>query len=286
MDILAPTDNLAAAQDAGADVNFLVRGVKVTNATGLGVGNNARGVLSITPTALITPPNAGEHLIISRFKFRNRGASTRAVSIYETVGSATYDATTIIDQVTLAPNENAEWGPNGFKVQAADGSVRMSAPATLQEFTRRVAADVINATVSFADVTGLVAPVAANRKYAFQAWLFHHGNAVTSGHRFAVNGPAAPNLFKVGSWSSEKPTGLTMTDMGVGMVTAYDTAIGLYLNTPGATAAAAMLTIISGLIENGANAGNLAIRFASEVAVAAGITVQRGSWMWVGETDS
>jgi hypothetical protein len=287
----APLDTLGAKVDAGGtDVVYDVSGMIVDNTSGLTEGplTSNHGDVPTSAAAIVGAPSSGNTAYVSNITFKNTGVNTRIVSVYLDRNDAApdFDADTLIYEVTLNAGEKAEWTAAGWRVYDSSGTPRMALPPTLQEFTRRVTADVVNATVAFADITGLVVPVGANRKYAFQAMLFHHGNATTSGHRFAVNGPAAPTALKVGSWSSNSPIGLDMVDIGVNVQTAYDTALGAYADTPGATAANAMVTMIYGLLENGANAGNLAIRCASEVAVAAGITVHRGSWLWVGETDS
>lgn len=141
----------------------------------------------------------------------------------------------------------------------------------------RMSADAVNATTSFADVTGLTCPVESGKTYNFEAKLIHVENATTTGPRFGINGPTLSGILI--SIHDVVTAGVDTTTMRSGSATAVDTsAAGASLT--GSTAN--VLAIMTGVFTTGA-AGTFAIRFQSEIAVAAGVTVRAGSWCHVWE---
>lgn len=133
-------------------------------------------------------------------------------------------------------------------------------------------ADVTNATITFANVTGLTFNMLANKTYIIEAWLIFQSSATATGIKFALNGPASPVAVAM---LAHIPIALTLYASCVTLASrAYDT------GTPSVsvdTANANLLAKIDGLVRNGANAGTLAIRFACEVATSPGVTVKAGS---------
>jgi len=124
------------------------------------------------------------------------------------------------------------------------------------EFIVRLGADVANATTSFADVTGLLFPMLANKDYVFDVWLLFQSSVTTTGIKLAVNGPASPVALGI---QTHIPTALTAITHGCAIAYNSGTAsTGVpVINT-------SYLANITGLIRNGNNAGNLIIRFAAE----------------------
>ena len=133
--------------------------------------------------------------------------------------------------------------------------------------TARLAADVTNNTTTLANVTGLAIALAANSTYAIDAQVMFQTAATTTGIRLTQTVPAGATV--VAQWST--PTSLTASTLAnqravdVGAAT---TAID--------TANANTLARGSILVVTGATAGNLQIRFASEVA-ASNAVVKAGS---------
>lgn len=133
--------------------------------------------------------------------------------------------------------------------------------------TARLAADVTNNTTTLANVTGLAIALAANSTYAIDAQVMFQTAATTTGIRLTQTVPAGVTV--VAQWST--PTSLTASTLAnqravdVGAAT---TAID--------TANANTLARGSILVVTGATAGNLQIRFASEVA-ASNAVVKAGS---------
>ncbi|MFA5030551.1 MAG: hypothetical protein WC495_03115 [Patescibacteria group bacterium] len=124
------------------------------------------------------------------------------------------------------------------------------------EIIVRLGADVANATTSFADVTGLLFPVLANKDYVFDVWLLFQSSVTTTGIKLAVNGPAG---FVVLGLQTHIPT--TLTAITHGCAVAYNSGTASagvpVINT-------SYLANITGIFRNGATAGNLVIRFAAE----------------------
>jgi len=126
-----------------------------------------------------------------------------------------------------------------------------------------------NATTSYADITDLIIPVSANTRYDIECKLIYSANATTTGIGIGWTGPASPTQTG-GSMRS----GLTSATVG------GTTSVGN--DTGGVTTASVATTgnfaVFEGFWRNGANAGNVQMRFKSEVAVANGIVIQAGSW--------
>lgn len=142
-----------------------------------------------------------------------------------------------------------------------------------------VNANVTNATTSFADITGLTQEVKAGTTYAIEAHLFHVNNASTTGSRFGFNGPAMTYMV-AGTIDTVTPS-VTASAHSAGVVTALETA--LTAQTTGSTSN--RLAVISGIVVPSAD-GIFAMRCQSEIAVASGLIVLRGSWLSIREVDN
>ena len=138
-------------------------------------------------------------------------------------------------------------------------------------------ADQAFTAVAFASDSVLSVPVAANTRYYVCFWIIYQSVLTTTGARLAVNGPAAPTLIFLESKKQITVGGTASTDMfSTAIITAYDTA------QPASTAEPAQLVNlharIEGVFHNGVNAGNLALRVASEIAGSA-VTIKPGSFV-------
>lgn len=133
--------------------------------------------------------------------------------------------------------------------------------------TVRLTADVTNATTTLANVTGLAVALNASSTYVIDAWVMFQTAATTTGIRLTQSVPSGATV--VANWT----TPLTAT-----------TATFAHQRTGDAGAATASIdtanvnTLATGrlLVINGATAGSLQIRFASEVA-ASNAVVKTGS---------
>lgn len=141
---------------------------------------------------------------------------------------------------------------------------------TTQDYSGFVTGDItITANTTLADITGLVHPMQANKSYGFIAELLYNLAGIISGQKFAVNTPASPTnvAYRI---EVVNGTGLTLAAVGL------SAAVGAGLAQTGLH-----LAKISGVIENGVNAGNLSIQAAQNTSDASALTIKRGSWLRV-----
>lgn len=138
------------------------------------------------------------------------------------------------------------------------------------------ATDLANSTTSLADVTDLIAAVDASRTYAFEAFLVWQSAATTTGIKLSVNTPAAVTTL---AFAREiMRSGAVSTDgLESEMVLAAD---GGTVTADVDAANTNRMARLSGVLINGVNAGNLTVRFASEVGASA-VTIKTGSWFRV-----
>ena len=123
--------------------------------------------------------------------------------------------------------------------------------------TARLAADVTNNTTTLANVTGLAIALAANSTYTIDAKVMFQTAATATGIRLTQTVPTGATV--VAQWNT--PTSLTARAL------ANQRAADTGAATTGVDVANAnTLATASFLVITGATAGNLQIRFASEVA--------------------
>lgn len=185
----------------------------------------------------------------------------------------TLGATTVGSNFFTATNPDAITFP---KV-AADNSVSFESASAYRtslslptETIVRQASDATSTSTSLADVTGLSAALSANKDYAFEAYLMIECTSTSGGATISVNGPASPTRVAAQVAGHQSAGSITR------FVVAYDDGTGAS-NT--AAANTAYLWEIRGIIQNGANAGNMIIRFARNGSGT--LTVRAGSYMRV-----
>ena len=131
----------------------------------------------------------------------------------------------------------------------------------------QLAVDVSIDTVALADITGLLFPVEAGKRYVFWGRLLYTVGAATTGAAGALNGPAATSFFaRIGTPSTIS----TMNDRATG---AYDTPSAAFSASAGTSEAIS----IEGWIQPSAS-GNVQARGCSEVALTA-VTFKAGSFI-------
>lgn len=231
-----------------------------------------------TTTDLVGSPSSGHVANAKWIEARNEHASTsNLVTIKHTDGTTEI----IIWQGTLLAGESVNYNEGqGWQYLDANGNPKLA--ATKLDLWLRVVSDVVNATTSFADVTGLTCALQSGKKYAFEAHLYYQTNASTTAGQFGVNIGAAPTALILGLINMSAP-GVTSPTFNGGVATARDaSAAGASTAGPGATNT---MAILSGEITPSAD-GTFAVRLASEVAVASGLTVKAGSWLRIRELDN
>jgi len=130
-----------------------------------------------------------------------------------------------------------------------------------------VSSDVTNSTTTLASITGLSFTVEANKIYYFRCFLKCDSPGVGTGIHFGASGPASPTLIfiKVHEWETGTPS-IYRTDN----LNAFDT------KTSDPTFSGLKDRTIEGILVNGANAGTVQLKFASETAGQT-VTVYAGS---------
>ena len=133
-----------------------------------------------------------------------------------------------------------------------------------------LAADLVSTSTSFVDVTGFTFAINANKTYSFEVHLLWSSSATTEGGNISVNGPASPTNLQ---WWREIWTSATAHTSE--RQSTYNSGT-LLAAGPGT---AFWPIHMFGTVENGANAGTLAIRFRAETGGANSVTLRRGSYM-------
>lgn len=138
-----------------------------------------------------------------------------------------------------------------------DGSAWIDLVPEPRLSTVRLAADVTNNTTTLANVTGLALALATNSTYQIDGQVMFQTAATTTGIRLTQTVPTGATV--VAQWNT--PTSLTASTL------ANQRAVDAGATTTAIdTANANTLATTSILVITGATAGNLQIRFASEVA--------------------
>jgi hypothetical protein len=113
--------------------------------------------------------------------------------------------------------------------------------------------------------------IAARAVLSFQAELYCTGATTNTGLAASLSGPAGPAAVIVNLMAAESAISFRNVS-----VSAYDEP----LISRGSGGSAIVRAQLSGTVENGSTAGNLLLRFRSEVA-GSQITLVRGSWWQV-----
>lgn len=209
--------------------------------------------------------------------------NVKAINIRNKHATTATDVTVVFDQnstdfelvkVTLAAGQTLEFVEGvGFFVVSNTGKLWRNL---------RVTADFVSAVTSFADVTGLTCPVESGKHYGFQAHFYHFQNAATTGARFAIGGVAMTAMRIQALITETGSVAAAVMNANIADVTAIDTAA---VATTDGNITTPVISIMSGWFNPSAS-GTFAIRAASEVAVASGLTIKQGSWAQVWEFDS
>ena len=227
-------------------------------------------ITTATTTDIVAAPAASTCREVKYMHIRNKGATVASDVTVQLNRSAVL---TEIHKVTLNPGEELEW-------TEATGWFTF-APAPKLDLCKYVTANSVHATAAtFADVTGLTFPVISGRNYAFEVCMAAITNATTTGAQFGIGGVAMTYMVAAGiSTLLGSPTASATITTGV--VTTIDTAVmaqttGAAVNQP---------HLMWGGFTPSAS-GTFAIRATSEVTVSAGLTILKGSWAWVRETNN
>lgn len=237
---------------------------------------NTASITTAATTDVVASPAASTMRNVKHLSVRNTHASvSQSITVQHTDGTNVEElwVGTLDAGEAVVLDQEGDW-----QVYDASGVTRLASARLDAKLV--VTSDVVNATTSFADVTGLTVALKSGLMYAFEAHLYHINNATTTGSRFAVNIGAAPTALQVATIDTVTAS-VTASVHSAGATATLDTAI-----TAQTTGSAAItMAIISGYIRPSAD-GTFAVRCASEVAVAAGLTVKAGSWLRIWQVDN
>lgn len=258
-----------------ADIDVIATFVDFTNATPP-VAKQPDTQLSTFNTAatgdIVAAPSGTDRRVLKHLVITNKDTTTSCdVALILDANGTDYRYPTF----SLAPGDALEY------VEGV-GFFKLTDEAVLNELLVTTA-DVVNATTSWADITGLTSPVKAGRTYMFEAALLYVCNATTTGARFGVNGPESPTYLRgggIGTVTGSVTAAAFSTPTAA--VSAYDTSmIGAQTTGP----ATEVTALVEGVLIPSAD-GTFAMRSQSEVAVANGVTIRRGSRLHIREADN
>lgn len=273
MILAAATDKFEIVRSSAAAIDTTVAYIDASSSTGVmsGGGREVHAYSSAATGDLLGVP-AGSTLRRMKFaSIRNKDASLACdVTIRMTItGPASYE----IHKATLNPGDCLEYIEGvGFYVLTS---------AAIFDKMLYVTANSVHATAAtFAAITGLNFPVIAGNRYAIFVAISAITNATTTGAQFGIGGVAMTDMVLNGiSTLLGSPT--SSATITTGVVTAVDTAV--MAQTTGA--AANQPHFMSGSFQPSAS-GTLSVKATSEVTVANGLTVLKGSWAWVRQTNN
>lgn len=262
------TDKLQLITGVAGNIDVLASWADL-NGTTVTPDRKPTAITTATTTDIVPTPGASTTRNVRTIFIRNKDASASVpVTVVFDNNGTDYE----LHKVTLAPGEMLEYieGVGFFTVKNT---------AKFNEY-RYVTSNSVHATAAtFAGITGLSFSVLSGRTYALEGALFHISNATTTGAQFAIGGVTMTAMV-LGAISTVTNSATAAT-MSTGVATAVDTAV--VVQTTGAAANAT--TLIQGWFQPSAS-GTLLVKATSEVTVANGLTVLKGSWCQVRETDN
>jgi len=265
--LTANTDKISLITSSGADIAVVASYIERDSTSGaVGVADRQLSKpLTATTTTIVGGPATGTTRNIKSIFMKNLDASvSNDLTVQLDQNATLYE----MYKCTLLAGETLEY-IDGMGFIHLTNSQRL-------ERTVYVTADSTHATAAtFADITGLQVPMLSGVLYNFLCHLYHINNATTTGSQFGYNIGNAPSDSRISTIDTVTGS-VTASAHSAGSVTARDTAITA--QTTGATAI--VPAIISGFIIPSAD-GTFSMRATSEVTVASGLIVKKGSWLRV-----
>lgn len=268
--IAGTTDKLQITTTSAAALDCVISSVDWLAGAGTPVSPQLTKFSSATTSDVLAAPAASTIREVKQITVFNADASLSCdVSLLLNRSATTY----VLWKVTLNAGEM-------FEYTEATGFYKFGAAAkmVLQKY---VTADFVTGSTSFADITGLTFPVISGRNYVFLFMCTAISALATTGVQFAIGGVAVTYLEIAGVNPLLAGNGTTTaTTFLTGRASAVNTAV-IAAQTGEVTN---QLYWYSGGFSPSAS-GTMAIRCASEVA-ASNVTVRKGSWAWMAETNN
>jgi hypothetical protein len=266
------TDKLQLVTSAAVTVDVHVAYIDASDTTlaPSGAGKQNTAISTATTTDILASPASSTVRTVDALFVRNKHASTPTdVTVLFDANGTDYE----IHKVTLLAGEMLSFvkGIGWFSY----ANIRKL------DMLRYVSANSVHATAAtFADVTDLQFPVVAGINYCFECNFAAITNATTTGAQFGIGGVAMTYMIATGiSTLLGSPTASATITTGV--VTAINTAImaqttGAAVNQP---------HLFYGSFIPSAS-GTFSIRATSEVTVSAGLTILKGSYCHLRQSDN
>jgi hypothetical protein len=133
----------------------------------------------------------------------------------------------------------------------------------------RKASDEAKSATAYADSTSMSLPLVANKNYRFRFVIFYTTNSTGVGIKLAIQGPASCLAYAGVLGAFTLGTATSAASILAGVQASGDISTDLAMMTPASgPGGTATMVIIEGVINNGANAGNLKLRHGSSTATA------------------
>lgn len=266
------TDKLALVTTSTATLDVQANFIDASVTTGVvsGIGKQNTAIATATTTDVLAAPGASTARTLKQMTVRNKSATLpNDVTVIFNQNGTLFE----IHKVTLNTGDTLEYieGVGFFTLTSTAKYGRL----------QYVTANSVHATAAaLAAITGLSFDnVKSGKVYQFLAHLYHRGDATTTGAQFAVGGVAMTGM-NLGAISGVTNS-VTAAALSTGVVTAVDTIVVVQTTS----SITNVPTILSGYFQPSAD-GTFIIKATSEVTVAAGLTILKGSWAMVRETDN
>jgi len=240
-------------------------------------GRTNTAISTNTTTTIVGSPGGSTQRNVKHLNIRNDHATTsNLINVFHTDGSTQVDlwSGTLLAQETLTFSQEGSWS-----VLDVNGVTKLAAGKL--DVWQYVTADSVHATAAtFAAVTGLTVNVLSGKNYMFEAHMYHVNDATTTGAQFTIGGVACSfiRMGEIGVVTGSATAAVMMSASAA----AVDTAV--IVATTGSLTNI-VHDIISGVFTPSA-AGTMTMKATSEVTVANGLTIKKGSWWHVRELDN
>jgi hypothetical protein len=269
LNLVLTTDKLQLVTSSAATVDVHASFADLSGST-VTPGKQNTATSSAATTDIVAAPAGSTVRNVKTLHIRNKDASLDVdVTIVFDANGTDYE----LHKATVGTGQSLEYieGIGFFLIQAT---------AKLDKMLYVTANSVHATAATFAVITGLTTPVISGKRYVFNCGLAAITAATTTGAQFGIGGVAMTDMVAMGrSVLLGSPTAASTNTTGV--VTAINTAV--MAQTTGA--ATNQPHEMSGSFQPSAD-GTFEIRATSETTTANGLTILKGSWAHIRETDN
>lgn len=271
--LLADTnDKLQLVTTSAATVDVHVSYADLSSGT-VTPGKQNTAISSATTTDILAAPAGSTVRQCKTINIRNKDASLAVdVTVVFDDNGTDYE----LHKVTLDPGECLVWKDYLGSWFLIEQTAKLNKMVFVTADSSHVQGG------GWGNITGLQAAVVSGRTYVVLAHLYHQTNATTTGAQFGIGGVAMTEMIATGIQGMTHS--LTAAAFGTSApITAVDTAINVEVSINAATTN--YLAVLSGYFKPSAS-GTFSVRAQSEQVASATLTVKKGSWAMIRETDN